>query len=582
MNKKGIGPVVASALLLLVAVVAVVGFQSWFNTYSLTTFTNVEQNSASNFNTGIENLISGVLYIKNPNKNLSVNKVKIGNIDCEINGSYIDEIVEIDVSTCLENQNTKTPEVNIYTNSKIYSKKVFIDSVNSFVCTSKPPENFYDGNGTINNPYQICDCIQLQAINNYLDTHFKLIKDIDCTDTINWNMGSGFVPLGNGEPSFQGSFNGNNFSINNLFIYLLGSPVGLFGSAEFANISNLGLTNINITGTTNVGGLVGYNVNNSNIDNSYSSGSVNGTFYVGGLVGRNDIYSNINNSYSSGMINGIYSVGGLVGYNRYNSVIDNSYSSGLVNGTDFVGGLVGTNNVYSNINNSYSSGIVNGTNRVGGLVAYNGHNSIINNSYSSGMINGTYYVGGLVGYNYHYSNIDNSYSSGIVNGINDVGGLVGYNYYHSNIDNSYSSGSVNGTTDVGGLVGYNYYHSNIDNSYSSGSVNGTMDVGGLVGYNYYHSNIDNSYSIGSVNGTIEVGGLVGRNSDYSVIDNSYYNNKTSNPDVLFGSNFGSSIVTFSFGILDNESYFYFNTNLPLSNWNTDIWNFTGINFPTLK
>ena len=43
--KKAIGPVVASALLLVVAVVAVVGFQGWFNNYSSGMFSNTETQS---------------------------------------------------------------------------------------------------------------------------------------------------------------------------------------------------------------------------------------------------------------------------------------------------------------------------------------------------------------------------------------------------------------------------------------------------------------------------------------------------------------------------------------------------------
>jgi len=45
--KKAISPVVAVALLLVVAVVAVVGFQTWFNTYSSGIFTNTEQKSSN-------------------------------------------------------------------------------------------------------------------------------------------------------------------------------------------------------------------------------------------------------------------------------------------------------------------------------------------------------------------------------------------------------------------------------------------------------------------------------------------------------------------------------------------------------
>ncbi len=46
-NKKCISPVVATALLIVVAVLAVVGFQGWFGTFSSKLFTDTETQSGS-------------------------------------------------------------------------------------------------------------------------------------------------------------------------------------------------------------------------------------------------------------------------------------------------------------------------------------------------------------------------------------------------------------------------------------------------------------------------------------------------------------------------------------------------------
>ncbi|MCA9459671.1 MAG: hypothetical protein KC550_03940 [Nanoarchaeota archaeon] len=64
-TKKAISPVVATALLLVVAVVAVVGFQTWFNTYQSGLNTKVEQQSASGSAVTIERLENGSVYLKN-------------------------------------------------------------------------------------------------------------------------------------------------------------------------------------------------------------------------------------------------------------------------------------------------------------------------------------------------------------------------------------------------------------------------------------------------------------------------------------------------------------------------------------
>ena len=67
-NKKGISPVVATALLLVVAVVAVVGFQTWFNNYQSGLNSKVEQQSNAGSSLTVERLeatANGTIYIKN-------------------------------------------------------------------------------------------------------------------------------------------------------------------------------------------------------------------------------------------------------------------------------------------------------------------------------------------------------------------------------------------------------------------------------------------------------------------------------------------------------------------------------------
>jgi hypothetical protein len=214
--------------------------------------------------------------------------------------------------------------------------------------------------------------------------------------------------------------------------------------------------------------------------NSYKS-------FVGSLVGSN--YGTVSNSYSTGNVSGDNKVGGLLGIS--NGTVSNSYSTGNVTGeSDYVGGLVG-NNSNGNISNSYSTGNVIGGNRhVGGLVGRNSNNGNISNSNSTGNVTGEYNVGGLVGSS-RKGNISNSYSTGNVTGYRTVGGLVGDTNYDI-VSNSYSTGSVTGDYSVGGLVGYNFYGT-VSNSYSTGNVTGEVNsVGGLIGYSR-DGNISNSY-----------------------------------------------------------------------------------------
>lgn len=88
-NKKAISPVVATALLLVVAVVAVVGFQTWFNTYQSGLNTQVEQQSATGTAILIERLETSTLYLKNSGAtDIVVSSVTVDGTDCTTLGSF--------------------------------------------------------------------------------------------------------------------------------------------------------------------------------------------------------------------------------------------------------------------------------------------------------------------------------------------------------------------------------------------------------------------------------------------------------------------------------------------------------------
>ncbi len=95
----------------------------------------------------------------------------------------------------------------------------------------------------------IKDLDQLQLMFLNLGASYSLANDIDATETSNWNAGNGFAPIGISSP-FTGTFNGNGFTISNLFINLpTTNDVGLFGYSLGATIENVGLVNANVTGT---------------------------------------------------------------------------------------------------------------------------------------------------------------------------------------------------------------------------------------------------------------------------------------------------------------------------------------------
>jgi len=282
------------------------------------------------------------------------------------------------------------------------------------------------GSGTEGDPYQIAtldNLLWVSTNSSSWDKYFIQTADIDASATSTWNSdGSGdyygFSPIGFNDVAFIGTYEGNNHTINHLYIHRPDDDYnaqGLFGLVKGATIKNLGVIAVDITGDGSVGGLIGsgstYNSSSPLIiDNCYISGSV-----IGGS-------------------NGGSRSGGLIGYTRafsYNVTITNCYSSCSVSKTSQAGGLIGEARGTSSV--TYK----------------------ISNCYSSGSVTGYYDVGGLVGKCNQYCEVENCYSTADVNGINDrIGGLVGYNYY-STISNCYSKGSVSGGSSVGGLVGDN-------------------------------------------------------------------------------------------------------------------------------
>jgi len=231
----------------------------------------------------------------------------------------------------------------------------------------------YNGSGTTSNPYEVGNVDELQCIESQgLEASYKVVSDIDASETGSWN--NGFGPI----ESFDGTLDGQGRSITELTINR-GSEneVGMFGTVDTGGeITNVSVLNADITGSGIVGGLVGNN--SGTINESFSTGSVNGNNRVGGLVGNNS--GTINESFSTASAGASnFDAGGLVGENQ--GTVKKSYATGSVGNPDFgSGGLVGFNNG-GTVDESYATGSVSGgfQLQVGGLVGLN--EGTINKSY---------------------------------------------------------------------------------------------------------------------------------------------------------------------------------------------------------
>jgi len=227
--------------------------------------------------------------------------------------------------------------------------------------------SFAGGTGTLSHPYQVATLSDLYNVHYNLDAWYIQIADIDASETSLWDDGNGgdaegWLPIGNYYTRFTGSYKGDMHVISGLTIYRPASDyLGLFGYAEGADIESLGVEDLEITGGMYVGGLLGYNYNNSSMSSCYTSGSIIGSQNVGGLVGWNET-SSISECFAHVDVNGSRTnAGGLIGGNFNSGEVTNCYARGDVSRiTDIFtsyGAFVGMN-ASTDISNCYATGSV--------------------------------------------------------------------------------------------------------------------------------------------------------------------------------------------------------------------------------
>ena len=123
-TKKAISPVIAVALLLVVAVVAVVFFSTWFDSFRSTLFAKAESDTASGQSIGIVDLVGDELFFQ-AGTGTAVSNVKASGTDCEFSTGIFSGLHIFDLGSCL-NASGDSVEVAVFTDKGIYSKKFFV------------------------------------------------------------------------------------------------------------------------------------------------------------------------------------------------------------------------------------------------------------------------------------------------------------------------------------------------------------------------------------------------------------------------------------------------------------------------
>ncbi|QIA07255.1 LamG domain-containing protein [Draconibacterium halophilum] len=307
-------------------------------------------------------------------------------------------------SDVLSNPTGETNLVAYFTFDDTSSGTLTDESVNSNTGTL----HFYDGgDGTPENAYQIASVTDLVYLSQHTgdwNKNFLQTANIDFGSdetVVDWNGdgivgdaadANGFFPLGSSYPStskFTGNYDGQEYSISNLYVNRTGSYNGLFGYNDGATLKRIILLNALVNGGDYTALLVGNDINGI-IESCLVSGTINGSNYIGGLVGQ------ANN----------------VSYNRC------AANNITINAVSYIGGLIGNvNNTASNITNSYATGIINsGVSYVGGLIGnfWSPSAVTVNKCYAS-VSSGNK---GFIGFASDYNNVSNSYWDVEVDGIN--------------------------------------------------------------------------------------------------------------------------------------------------------------------
>ena len=265
---------------------------------------------------------------------------------------------------------------NLVINGFTCNKPIFEDEV---TCEKTKSTEIIDENEGI-----ICGDGNTEDYDNLTECYIKSIADYkEFTDLVNSGKsfsgktvylsksldlnGVTLEPIGNNNNNkFEGTFEGNGYTLKNIKIESDNDYVGIFGY-NTGTIRGSNVENISVKGNNYVGGIAGYN--NGRIEAISITGNISGNSEVGGIAGRNGsvntkgiinvLVKNIDvtsNEKSSGGIAGMAYMGRVLGI----------VEKGSIKGPVGVGCISGTQN-YSGDYNGYCSSdtTINGVNVTG-------------------------------------------------------------------------------------------------------------------------------------------------------------------------------------------------------------------------
>ena len=222
------------------------------------------------------------------------------------------------------------------------------------------------GGGSQGDPYTITTTKGLDLLAQYVNSgnncsglYFQLGGNITYTHTTDWDNSASeennYTAIGDNNHSFQGTFDGNNYTISGIRIYKDTYSHGLFGwVASYGTVKHINLSNARITGSDNVGGIAGRLNDNASIEDCTVAANVcihtmvTSTYHHGGVIGyiTSGVVLRCISSAALTVADGVTNCkkfGGIAGLN-YGTITDCIADGAVVPDVKGRGAIVGYNN----------------------------------------------------------------------------------------------------------------------------------------------------------------------------------------------------------------------------------------------
>jgi len=242
--------------------------------------------------------------------------------------------------------------------------------------------SFSDFNQLATNTYEIATKTDLYRLANIVNVSRNECKGITFRQTQDIVCEAGYTPIGyqissSNQARFRGTYDGQGHTVSGITVTRTGDTsadkyIGLFGTTGTeGTVQNVVLANSTLTGSDDIGGIVGYNygtVRNCRVESTVTIKA--GSDYVlnhGGIVGFN--LGNVIGCVSAAIIqnNGKSShryCGGIAGRDYYSTTRDCLYTGATVEAAEYKGGISGydEDSKATYANNYYTSVTIGGVN----------------------------------------------------------------------------------------------------------------------------------------------------------------------------------------------------------------------------